>query len=409
MKLNCIHTNKPVSIRDISSASKVSFAVKMHLRSCGVDLNTLLTSLEIHPHQCNFCNGWVNAKLACDIDTRHHTICIRGATYGKHKHNNTPYYCGGDGCPGKKLNPNSAEFVSRAYGIPHDEALKKIYTRNPTPFYEINHSSRHEYVKSQRSQQSLITQEMIAHQTYKRSLAGMIERYGEVDGTVLYRNIQESKKQTKQSFIDRYGESVGLHKWLMQKNMRSKHQISSVDDIVDLFTSTLKVSSIEILKHSPPELILVKELGRPILKRCTDFNTDADTIISIIMHNCPDLNIFDPTLLKRTSYGYISYTTNGKMLRSKFERQVYLMLMSANMVEGVDFDVDICYPNSKQRCDFFFPDTCQYVEVAGLMIHAPYADKMNHKANQYKAIIVQPDQIISIIGDIVNEFKHRND
>jgi len=154
-------------------------------------------------------------------------------------------YCYGfnSNCPGKKMNSNSAEFISIMHDITYDEALIYIKNNNKSSFYRENFKNDTEYKESQsrnlsyfikrygETQGALKYKNTLNKQNYSRSLDGYIKKHGQIEGRIKFENYCKSKnsmsrhlfdsnddfliriEKTKQglvSFIKRYGNEEGL-------------------------------------------------------------------------------------------------------------------------------------------------------------------------------------------------------
>lgn len=403
MKYFCLDTNKWINLSSIDCEYKVQRGLRTHLTRNKVDINQLLSNKHIDINKCGFCNNVVPYRLTYQIINNQ--IEVIGVLPGPSIVHKAPYYCGDKNCLGKHLNRNSVKFVSVAYGLSASEAHQFILERNPTPFYAINHLTIQDHVDHQRHQSSKVSTTGIEVGNYKRSLNGYISRYGLDRGPQLYNECNQKKKQTKQSYMERYGDDVGFFKWIISKNIRSNVTITSRNDLFFLVKDTLDSCSMDALLTNPPELLICQRHGYPILKRFIDFNTTLDDIINDVFLQYNSLDVFDPMLEKRTSYGYFSWTTHKKLLRSKHERKVYNMLITSGMIENEDFLVDGNYPNSKQRYDFYIISTNLYIEIAGMMNEKQYKTKMNEKQNNFNSKIIEPCHIDTQIMEIINDFK----
>ena len=121
-----------------SKAINMSFARKHKMSAIDI-CNKLGFVLK----QCPFCKEYVKPDYY-DMKVDGSTLTILGVVYRKEFTS-----CSNKACRSKKINPNSVEFVSTAYGLSSDEALKYIHTRNKSPFYRENHNSEEDYKKYQ--------------------------------------------------------------------------------------------------------------------------------------------------------------------------------------------------------------------------------------------------------------------
>ena len=137
------------------------------MKFCKKSIKTIITrkqvkpDIEFTPKICGFC-GRVNRLFTYDLEINHQNreVSISGAHYEPerdlHYCFSTPAERATDGvgeCRGKKLNPNSAEYVQVTNGLPDREAaLALIHSRNASPFYSENHDSEAAYANFQREQ-----------------------------------------------------------------------------------------------------------------------------------------------------------------------------------------------------------------------------------------------------------------
>lgn len=81
-----------------------------------------------------------------------------------------------------------------------------------------------------------------------------------------------------------------------------------------------------------------------------------------------------------------------KRLRSKLEMRFYHMLCAA----GVEFEIEKIYPGVKrQKCDFYIPQTDDYIEICGMMKKQAYKQKMELKRSIHGAILLETDDEMS--------------
>lgn len=402
MKLFVIHTNKNISLNSLETG-KVQRTLRSHLTRNNIDIKTLLNNLNIKPTNCGFCGKEVPFRLAFNI--QNDVIEVSGIVPGKNKKYKAPYYCGERNCRGKNLNPNSVEFVKVAYGLDRDDAIKFIHKRNSSPFYLENYLSLEEYSKNQSNFSKNATMEDIRISVEKRSLSGYIKKYGENAGIQKYEETQRKKSHTLDSYIKWYGEYEGRKKWILQKNLRSSVEFFKLEDIIEYIVGFLSKKSLHELQTIPPKRLIEKHHHNRFHKRCEDFQTTLDDIIKHILEKYPHLDLFNPEIMKRTKYGYFSYSNENKLLRSSFERKIYAKLIENGFIENKDFIIEYPYPDSKQRCDFYFPKLNRYVELAGMMNDIDYNSKMKSKSEKYEAEIVEIDNINVFLDRIMYEIR----
>jgi hypothetical protein len=100
------------------------------------------------PLRCGFC-GKINSTWDIEYQNTNRRITLTGIKYRK-----PIRYCFStkSDCPGKKLNPNSLEFVKTVFNLSEEEAIRKIHARNSSPFYRENHPDGESYSIYQRNQ-----------------------------------------------------------------------------------------------------------------------------------------------------------------------------------------------------------------------------------------------------------------
>lgn len=120
-------------------------ALKNHIKRRGFDVFSLL---DIQPIKCGFC-GRRNTTWDIEYENKNRRITLTGIKYRK-----PGFYCFGTSgdCPGKKLNPNSVDFVKVFFGVSEEVALQKIHERSASPFYRENHNDKESYSAYQRAQ-----------------------------------------------------------------------------------------------------------------------------------------------------------------------------------------------------------------------------------------------------------------
>jgi hypothetical protein len=133
------------SADSLKFAKNVNFSLKGRFTRLGIDPFEVLN---ISPLRCGFC-GEINNTWAFEYRIKDRVITITGITYKKPKHFCYSLKNSKKECPGKKLNPNSIDFVSVTNNISRAEAVKLIHERNVSPFYSENHKSSEEYSKYQ--------------------------------------------------------------------------------------------------------------------------------------------------------------------------------------------------------------------------------------------------------------------
>jgi len=139
--------------------------LKNHIhKTKGISLEEYL-SKQNKIRKCNFCNNFSKIVGFSFDSFKSGTLFISNIKYKKNF-----YYCYSKDCPGKKLNPNSVEFVSKSRNISNEEALKYIHRRNKSPFYRENHNSLKEYKSYQRRDEKWFIENNKSFDKFKKRL-----------------------------------------------------------------------------------------------------------------------------------------------------------------------------------------------------------------------------------------------
>lgn len=266
-------------------------------------------------------------------------------------------YCKQSMCPGKKLNPNSIEFVKASRGMTEAEALQFIHSRNQSPFYRENHQSPEEYSNYQNIVQRLKSthdlQAIIEKQNHARSLIGNQERYGKEEGSKRWKLIQSQKKITVENLSRIYGELKAAEIVLNWK--------SATRNTLENFMRRYGAEG--AVKHQ--------------------------AYLEKICHNFGGKNI------KEDEHEFYS----------RMELEFYRCLKKHNFTWK--FLLDQRYPGSLMRSDFYFPMVDTHVEIAGGWFFYGYAEKMQLKETLFNPIIVKSvKEYDIIITDLIERHQH---
>lgn len=327
-------------------------------------------------------------------------------------------------CPGKRLNPNSAEFVSITRGMKMDNALLFLRSRNSSPFYPENHASITDYQKSQQRNKAWYDQRgksvTETHQRagYAKSLLGLIERFGEDEGKAIYdkhctaRGItvanmmrkhscdEDSAKiivadhtarasQSIENFTRRHGYSEGHIRYFeyICKKTNYSGSVASVEDLVDYCVSFVRRSGFRRLDTYP---LAAELLTKPLVRNGLGFfEISVDELCAKVVAFAPEVcSLSTKKFFKQmmgeglAGYGFLSYTKDGQLLRSSHELNFYTMLMSVGG-DAWKIRVDQNYPGSQLRYDFYFPIVDVYVEICGFGNWDEYIQKVTGKREQF--------------------------
>ena len=318
-------------------------------------INELLVLAGVELRKCNFCDKTVDRYKFTFQLVNENEIKINGIRYLDEL-----YYCAKSECPGKKLNPNSVEFVSKSLKLSVADALKHIKARNKSPFYLENHESIEAYQKYQNiyDREPDKRVELIQKQNYARSLDGYIDRYGEEAGTKRWKLIQSQKKITVE-------------------NLLRKHTFDEATD---------KIKQWKLLtRHNLDNFI----------KRHGDVKGKAKYLEYV---------------RKVTSHRRSRISLDGFEFYSSYEVMFYQALKRAGF--NWPWMHDMHYPGSAMRSDFYFPMIDVHVELAFSYFMPGYASKMKLKEDLFKPIIItsaqEYDIIISKLIDDHRKVIHEN-
>lgn len=141
-------------------------------------------------------------------------------------------------------NPNSANFVSTAFNISKEDALKYIKENNKSPFYKENFISNEEYKASQ-----------------KRDLDYYINKYGISKGTIMYEEYMTKLKysHSEKFYIDKFGEIDGKEHW---KKLNNKKDSMSYN----FFLSKYKNHDIALSKYNERKNGVIFNINKYVLK-----------------------------------------------------------------------------------------------------------------------------------------------
>lgn len=435
MKFLCSETNKSIFIKNFLDYKKRSFAVKNHISKSGHSLNEILKKKNIIIKNCVFCTD-PNMNFYLLTEINEDKIFITGIEY-IHRKNSNLYkienYCWGANkeCPGRQLNPNSKEFISKVLGVSIDEAVDIIHSRNKSPFYKKNHSSDLEYHQYQSRSKEWFEknkkdrEDWINKAKYARSEKGYLDRFGE-DGSKRWNKVQKSKAITLENLISKYGNNEGHSRWIKWKHLTNINydtfirkygrkegalryfefisKKSKVNVFVNDYDSFL-VFCYEILKRN--SFYKLKSFSvLNYLKKYSFFNIGTEyfeilenQFLDDLKQRYLDINLFDITPSNREKYGQVFFTANGRLLRSINEMNFYTELLKFGVNE-TDIIIDGCYPKSNLRFDFYIKPFNMYIEIAGMNDLDWYSEKMNLKKKLFNPVILEPENIDTFLKEL---------
>ena len=249
-----------VLLSSLYEEKKLIRYVKASLSKSGLDIikeskDFFLKNIE----KCPFCEK--DSKYEIEYEIFSNNVRITGINLLKNQKGWINYHCllGKNYCSGSKLNPNSIEYISKAYKVSSDDARKFILDRNRSPFYRNNHDSEESYkkfqsrdinyyagrygekdgkkkmeeisekLKNKLNKKYLIEKhgidwyERMSKKKANCTLSYYINKYGEEEGIIKYnKRISDLSKNTKDDFIKKYGED----KWKERvKRFNYKHSL----------------------------------------------------------------------------------------------------------------------------------------------------------------------------------------
>lgn len=342
------YVNISKNLINVKDENNMSQSLKTHFTKLKIPNNIIFEFLKIKPKICNFCNINECTQIHKFIyEITNIAVNITGIEY------NQKYMCDHTLCKQnrKHINPNSIEFVRKAYNIASDEeALKIIKERNSSPFYKENYQSYDDYKNYQsltaRYNDPVKLKTVTDKATYSKSLESYQTKYGIEEGFIKWSKIQDQKAITLNNMIKVHGIDKGTEIY----NAWKKNVISNKENF--------------IRRYGEYE-------GN---KRYEEYN--------IKIQNCS---------IKRSGmYGVIHHTDKNEMLRSKNEFNFY-KIMKKYGLHNYEYIVFQQYENSLQKSDFYFVDINTHIEIAG-MGDEEYLQKMKQKEKDFGAWIIIPNR-----------------
>lgn len=118
-------------------------------------------------------------------------------------------------------------------------------------------------------------------------------------------------------------------------------------------------------------------------------------------------NLIKTKMTKNGSYfGVISYTEKGERLLSSYELNFYNYIRAYELLDY--YEVGIYYGGKyAHKSDFYFPILDLHIEIAGMMNHESYREKMSLKQELYKqrCLIILPEDIEQTVMDLANTIR----
>lgn len=434
MRLILSNTNTEFYLKDssINNYKKLSKAVKTHLKRNKFQLSNILYDSDIEISKCAWCNKEnMIFYLLFDLSKiDENIVSLKDIDYNFAGNSKARYICHSSDCESTKLNPNSLEFIKLAYKLSENDAIGYLHSRNCTPFYKENHESDLEYINTQSKYSKTNKLIATAKATFSRSLAGYTTRYGQELGTTkwletcknkaitlenyikngstedeayaLYEEWKLTVSFTKEAFIKRFGPINGPLKYL--EEMVKRHQsifnnICNKQTAITYIGKRIREYRLSLCKNFK----LSDKIGKSSLE--SEIMIKYDISIDDIDNQLIELNYGYKTLdnIKINKFGLMSWTEDGKLLRSSFEYSFYTKMIKAGLT-SIPYDIGGWYPCKKLKYDFYLLGT--YIEIAGMMSIPSYKDQIAKKINLYNCLVSynydDQDAIINKLSNIMN-------
>ena len=291
------------------------------------------------------------------IEKTKYELDITGIRYLSHLQ-----YCFERGCPGKQLNPNSVDFVSKAHRLSEEEALAFIKSRNSSPFYRENHESSEAYNDYQNIFNRLANthdlRAIVDKQNYARSVEHYQEQYGKEAGMLRWKLIQSQKAISVDNFL------------------RQGYNQQEATKRYDKWRSEVSQSLPNCIRRHG------EKKGKEIFDTFAKFWANQSA------------------LPKRQEYA-------GLKFYSTWEVDFYKKLV-ANQYP-LKFVFDMHYPESLMRSDFYFPFIDRHLEICGQNFREGYRERIELKRTMFDCIVVEhPRDFDDIIAQIVQLHKEKH-
>lgn len=322
----------------------------------------LVNILKYDLKKCNFCNNYAMTNILTNIiDYKVHII---GIEHPQH------YYCAlrENNCPGKKLNPNSTEFVSKKWNISLDDALIFIKKRNKSPFYIENHKSDEDYRKSQ-----------------SRDLNFFISKSkNKEEGKNKYEIFLKNMKycHSEQYYIDKMGECEGKKHWLYLNSIKDSMSYSYFKKLYNNDEEKAKIEydkRIESVKTTLNNMILRHgninghKKFNDYIQKCKDRNKN------IILKQIKENGIENISGFKQYNVSKSSMVFFNKLVDKLKELNI---IINDNEIFYGPGNEKALYNEITTTCyyyDFFFKKYRLLIEYNGIRYHPKSANDINFK------------------------------
>lgn len=433
MKYKVIVNNKKIefkSNRDVTNEKiflhcfKLALSRKYHINICDF-LNDAGFELRI----CKHCNKRYVLPDIFEYSVNKDEIILYSVKYSREW-----YYCSSKECPGRLLNPNSIEFVSKTYSLSDEEAVSFIHVRNKSPFYRENHSSEEEYIKYQTRDEEWYKErgknikESVEKGLYHKTLEYKIKTFGDIGAERYFKSCKSKSMLDPNIIAKRYNTTD--EKFIIEKQIEHLITCSHYKLDKEIFYDADKLCEyvyyrLPLYVREIPDSFAIKEaikkpnykLSKTIETALKNLGLTIDTFINNVLlpKILANTTTFENFPVKRiqevpATMGYCYVTKEGELLRSSFEKDFYLKMHEVGLNEK-KYSTDKIYPNQIEtayRYDFYFQEIDTYVEIAGLFGEEEYNKKLKLKKEMFNPLIVYTQGDITNVINIILERYENN-
>jgi hypothetical protein len=401
-----------IKSNNINDYKKLSKAIKIHLKRNNISVNDILLRIGINLYKCSWCNNDNNAYyLICDIDSN--MVTIKGIDYNFLNKLKAKFVCHLPKCEYHNLNPNSIDFISRAYGVSEDDAKIYLHKRSKSPFYKENHIDQAQYKLTQSVYSLTDKSAATIKANFSRSLEGYIDRYGEDLGTSRWLDINKRKINsidnyqlsglTIQDSIQKYNDWIFKTTCSKESYIQKYGNFNGPIEYIKRLANYAAISTDTISNQTEVVKFISDKIENDPLSVCIDYplqsKLDNNTLITELIKKYNITYELIENTLKNRGYGYksligkklgkfgiMSWTKDGILLRSSAEYRFYQKLLTLHL-DKLHVKIDTWYPCKKFKFDFFFPELEIYIEIAGMCNLVSYKLQLEKKITQYNCLV----------------------
>jgi DNA-dependent RNA polymerase auxiliary subunit epsilon len=234
------------------------------------------------------------------------------------------------------------------------------------------------------------------------TIENCIERYGEYEGHIIWKDRQDRWQNTLNAKPQEDIDEMNSRKAIDYKNMtlydRSELTIRRhLPECFDMNIGEITDKIIELYSKQGMHIKIFNKVKEHTLYYSLSIYFDLD-LEKIIEENFKyNNNIFKHE--GRNNYNLYDELT-GKLLRSSYEIEFCLLLQDRD----IEYEIEKHYPNSRLKSDFYLPKFNKWVEIAGMMGHEDYVERMKMKQDKFGSVILTPDKFEQFFEDLFNEF-----